>query len=73
MSPAQGDDERTILVKDLIDAPGIAARLGLRQYQTVHVWLARHPDFPRPVCILGRVRVWDWSQVEVWARATGRL
>jgi predicted DNA-binding transcriptional regulator AlpA len=62
---------RTVLVENLIDAPGIADRLGLRQVQTVHSWVARYPDFPAPLCVLGRVRIWDWSEVKAWAESTG--
>ena len=60
-------------VEDLIDAAGIAARLGLAQPQTVHLWRRRYEDFPEPVAELTRVLVWDWSEVETWARGTGRL
>jgi len=59
--------------EDLIDAAGIAARLGLAQPQTVHLWRRRYEDFPEPIAALTRVLVWDWSEVEAWARATGRL
>ena len=59
--------------EDLIDAAGIAARLGLAQPQTVHLWRRRYEDFPEPVAELTRVLVWNWSQVEAWARSTGRL
>ena len=59
--------------EDLIDAAGIAARLGLAQPQTVHLWRRRYEDFPEPVAELTRVLVWNWSQDEAWARSTGRL
>jgi len=59
--------------ENLIDAAGIAARLRLAQPQTVHLWRRRYENFPEPVAELTRVLVWDWSEVEAWARGTGRL
>jgi predicted DNA-binding transcriptional regulator AlpA len=70
VSPVVG---RTVLVENLIDTQGIADRLGLRQRQTVDSWMRRYPEFPRPIVVLGRTRIWDWTEVEAWARATGRL
>ena len=70
MSPVVG---RTVLVENLIDTQGIADRLGLRQRQTVDSWMRRYSEFPRPIVVLGRTRIWDWSEVEAWARATDRL
>jgi predicted DNA-binding transcriptional regulator AlpA len=64
---------RTVKVENLIEAQGIADRLGLAQRQTIDSWMRRHPDFPRPLGTWGRTRLWDWSEVEAWARRTGRL
>jgi predicted DNA-binding transcriptional regulator AlpA len=60
-------DERT----ELVIAVDIARRLGVSP-QRVYV-LASGPGFPRPMGILGRSAVWRWSNVERWARETGRL
>jgi len=57
----------------LVGAAEIAARLGLAQPQTVHDWRRRHADFPSPVAILTMGIVWNWPDVERWARETGRL
>lgn len=58
---------------DLVDAVAIAERLGLSHSQNVHKLRERHDDFPAPVATLGRIRIWLWSEVEHWARQTGRL
>ena len=58
---------------DLIDAVGIADRLGLAQPQTVHLWRKRYSDFPSPVAEFTRLLVWDWSEVRQWAQETGRI
>lgn len=63
---------RTIEVENLIDAQGIADRLGLAQRQTISSFVSRYPDFPKPLGMWGRTRLWDWTEVEAWARATGR-
>ena len=39
----------------------------------VHVLRRRHPYFPPPVAKLSAGLVWDWEEVEKWARATGRI
>lgn len=58
---------------DLVDAVAIAERLGLSHSQNVHKLRERHDDFPAPVATLGRIRIWLWSDVELWARQSGRL
>ncbi len=57
----------------LVGASEIAKRLGLKQRQGVHVWQKRYPDFPSPVLKLDMGHVWNWPEVERWARKTGRL
>jgi hypothetical protein len=64
---------RKVDVDDLVGATEIADRLGLAQPQTVHLWRHRYDDFPRPVTHLRQGYLWCWSDVEVWARKTGRL
>jgi hypothetical protein len=64
---------RRIDVDNLVGAEEIAERLGLRRYQRVHELRRRHPDFPEPVVRLKRTMVWNWPDVERWARRTGRL
>ncbi|WCO66247.1 hypothetical protein PO878_17230 [Iamia majanohamensis] len=64
---------RMVDAGDLVDAVLIAERLGLSHSQNVHKLRERHEDFPAPVATLGRLRIWLWSEIEAWARATGRL
>lgn len=57
----------------LVGAHEIAERLGLSHVQSVHTLRKRHADFPEPIATLKTALIWDWRQVEEWARATGRL
>lgn len=57
----------------LVGASEIAERLGARHASLVHDWIARYDDFPQPVARLRAGLVWDWRDVEAWARETGRL
>lgn len=59
--------------EDIVGAAEIAELLSITSASTVHQWLRRHPDFPRPVRSLLSGMVWDWSEVRKWAIATGRL
>lgn len=63
---------RTVEVENLIDAQGIADRLGLSHRQAISVYMQRYPNFPQPLGMWGRTRLWDWLEVEAWARQTGR-
>jgi len=58
---------------NLVGATEIAQRLGIKRPHLIHDWRRRHPGFPKPVLELTGILVWDWREVEVWARATGRL
>ncbi len=64
---------RKVAVTDLVSAEDIAERLDLSHPQNVSVWARRHADFPAPIKKLRRVSIWDWTEVEAWAKATGRL
>jgi hypothetical protein len=64
---------RKVDVDQIVGAAEIAARLGLALPQTVHDWRRRHPGFPAPVAILKMGMVWNWPDVERWAKQTGRL
>lgn len=57
----------------LVGAAEIAQRLGVARPQVVHDWRRRHADFPAPVVKLRQAMVWNWPEVERWARRTGRL
>ncbi|CAB4365437.1 MAG: hypothetical protein F2681_14975 [Actinobacteria bacterium] len=64
---------RRVAVQDLVGAHEIAERLGVARPQVVHDWRRRHADFPQPIAQLKTALIWDWSEVEAWARKTGRL
>ena len=49
----------------------IAARLRVRP-QTVHTWRQRGL-MPEPRWTVSGQPAWDWSDIEAWARRTGRL
>jgi hypothetical protein len=51
----------------------IAERMGVGHQQAIHTWRRRYPDFPAPVARLRQALIWNWPDVERWARATGRL
>ena len=58
---------------ELVGAATIAERLGLSHRETVHLYRRRYGDFPEPVGEIGQALVWSWSDVERWAKRTGRL
>ena len=64
---------RTVDVDDLVGTVEIAERMGLAQYQTVHLWRRRYEDFPEPVVALKQTLLWSWSEVEEWARRRGKI
>lgn len=57
----------------LVGVSEIADRLDLDSPQTVRDWRRRVPDFPEPVAELAMGLVWNWPDVERWARGAGRL
>lgn len=60
------------MVDQLVGTSEIAARLGMKHSHTVHEWRKRYSDFPVPVASVSGVLVWNWPDVERWARRTGR-
>ena len=58
---------------DLVGAHEIAERLDVSRPQVVHVWRKRYDDFPEPIATLRSALIWDWTEVEAWARSSGRL
>lgn len=58
---------------ELVTATEIAERLGLADRHSVHNWRRRDLGFPEPAGRFGGVLVWQWADVEEWARATGRM
>ena len=57
---------------DLVGAHEIAQRLGVKRPQVVHEWRRRHADFPEPVATLKTALIWDWRDIQRWAKKTGR-
>jgi chromosome partitioning protein len=57
---------------DLVGAHEIAARMGLSFPNVVHTWRKRYDDFPKPVAVLQAGVIWDWKEIEMWLRFTGR-
>jgi hypothetical protein len=54
-----------------VGAAEIATRLRVKP-QTVHAW--RHRKLmPAPRWTVSGQPAWDWSEIEAWARRTGRL
>lgn len=56
---------------DPVGIKEIAERLGVKR-QTVDVWLQRRL-LPDATWIVGGRPAWNWSEIERWARKTGRL
>jgi hypothetical protein len=71
--PTVDDMGRRIDVDHMVGAAEIADRLGAARPQVVHEWRRRYLDFPEPVAQLRQALVWNWPDVERWAKATGRL
>ena len=56
----------------LVGAHEIAERLGFSHAQSVHTIRKRHANFPAPVAALKTALIWDWRNIERWAKSTGR-
>lgn len=56
---------------DVVGLAEIAERLGV-QRRTVDRWRERGV-LPDPTWTVGGRPAWEWSTIEAWARATGRL
>jgi hypothetical protein len=58
---------------DLCDAQCVADLVGLRHANSVHTYLRRYADMPRPVIDLGpgRPRLWLRPQIEAWLVVRG--
>lgn len=64
---------RKVDVDDLVGAAEIAERLGVKRPHLIHDWRRRHQGFPDPVVVLKGILLWDWRDIERWAKTTGRL
>jgi predicted DNA-binding transcriptional regulator AlpA len=52
---------------EMVDAPEIAERLGLKSARQVLDLRVHRLGFPDPVARQGRKLMWSWSQVDTWA------
>ena len=52
---------------EMVDAPEIADRLGLKSSRQVLDLRCHRLGFPEPVGRQGRTLMWSWIQVEAWA------
>ena len=52
---------------EIVDAPEIAERLGLKSARQVLDLRVHRLGFPDPVARQGRKLMWSWSQVDAWA------
>lgn len=50
----------------------IAERLKVSR-AAVDAWRSRNTGFPEPKWTVGGRPAWDWTDIEAWARKTGRL
>jgi predicted DNA-binding transcriptional regulator AlpA len=57
---------------DLLNAREVAGVLGLAHREAVATYRRRYPDFPLPVIAKGTCVLWLRTDVEAWAKATGR-
>jgi predicted DNA-binding transcriptional regulator AlpA len=58
---------------ELIEAREVAEIIGLSRGSNVSLYRRRYPDFPEPVVTKQACVLWLRSDVEAWAKATGRL
>ena len=63
---------KKIDVDDLVGAHEIAKRLGVARPQVVHEWRRRHASFPDPIATLKTALIWNWREIQKWAKATNR-
>jgi hypothetical protein len=64
---------RKVDVAELVGALEIAQRMGSKRRQLVTDWRRRHHDFPEPIARLSAGDVWAWSDIEKWAKRSGRI
>ena len=68
-------ERKTVYVDNLVTTEEIAERLlgdGSKD-ETVRLWRRRDIGFPEPIKETRRTSIWNWPDVEAWARTTGRL
>jgi predicted DNA-binding transcriptional regulator AlpA len=55
----------TVDTDDLVTAAQIAERYDMSR-SVVGNWTRRYEDFPRPVLVTDKVKLWSWAAVEAW-------
>jgi hypothetical protein len=55
---------------EMVDAPEIAERLGLKSSRQVLDLRVHRLGFPDPVGRQGRKLMWSWTQVDAWATSS---
>jgi hypothetical protein len=55
--------------EELVDAPEVAERLGLKSSRQVLDLRVHRLGFPEPIGRQGRKLIWSWVQVESWSAA----
>jgi len=58
-------------LENLVTGADVARRLQISRERVRQ--LAERDDFPQPVGRLGSYIIWRWSDIEPWAKKTGRL
>jgi len=59
--------DKYLAAGDLVSVAEMAQRTG-RPVSTVQTWRRRYETFPSPLAALATGPVWDWDEVERWAR-----
>ena len=54
------------------DITRLANRVHWHPLPVVHTWRKRHQDFPQPIAELQAGLIWDWNEIQVWLKTTGR-
>ena len=67
-----GNGKRRVQADHIVGTREIARRLGVPGPQTVALFRKCHDDFPPPIAVVGKALVWDWPDVEAWARRANR-
>jgi len=58
---------RNVDIDELIDTAEVSELVGLSNPNGVSVYARRYSDFPAPVVVKGRCRLWVASEVRSWA------
>lgn len=62
--------EKMINPEQLVGASEIASRTGMSR-QAVINWAKRYPDFPEPIAVVSRVKLYRWPDIRSWLQDHG--